>query len=321
MVPEPDAGQGRQPSDPVEGSLQIEEAQIDDATIGINLFGRRPAEDGLRALARHGYRAVDYSAAAGRLAGDRDALAGARRLAADLGLRPAGTHFRSFGVSFLTSAEGRAAFVRDSVEDVRAAAFLGVPAVAFHLSNALEPQDGPSPEASDGATPRESHDRLAAANAEAFREAVRVAEGEGVAVALENHYRGFGERAEDLRAVAALLDSPAVGFTLDSGHAVVSGQRPADLARAMGSRLLLTHLHDNDGTADTHRPAGRAGPSGAQAGPAVVDWPALIEALRAVGYPGRNAWMLEGGTQVPGDDVEALLAAHLAAFRGMLTLA
>jgi hypothetical protein len=31
--------------------------------------------------------------------------------------------------------------------------------------------------------------------------------------------------------------------------------------------------------------------------------------------------MLEGGTQVPGDDVEALLAAHLAAFRGMLALA
>jgi sugar phosphate isomerase/epimerase len=268
---------------------------------------------------------VDYSAAAGRLAGDRDALAGARRLAADLGLRPAGTHFRSFGVGFLASAEGRAAFARDSVEDVRAAAFLGVPAVAFHVSNALEPVDGAGagapPGPRDGAGRGLSPERLAAANAAAFREAVRVAEQEGVAVALENHYRGFGERAEDLRAVAALLASPAVGFTLDSGHAVVSGQRPADLARAMGPRLLLTHLHDNDGTADTHRPAGRAGPSGARAGPAAVEWPALIEALRAVGYPRRNAWMLEGGTQVPGDDVEALLAAHIAAFRGMLALA
>src|SRR5581483_2887750 len=158
---------------------------------------------------------------------------------------------------------------------------------------------------------------LAAANAEALQPAVRVAEQEGVIVALENHCHGFGDRWEHLAAIADLLDSPATGFTLDSGHAVVAGQDPAALARRMGRRLALTHLHDNDGSADTHRPAGRSGPNGHQPG-GVVDWPALLAALQETGYPQRNVWMLEGGTQLPGDDVETLLATHLAAFQGLL---
>jgi sugar phosphate isomerase/epimerase len=139
-----------------------------------------------------------------------------------------------------------------------------------------------------------------------------------VIVALENHYKGFGERAAQLAMVADLLGSRAVGFTLDSGHAAVSGQRAEDVAREMGRRLALTHLHDNDGKGDQHRPAGRAGVNGSLAGPAVIEWKALIGALREIGYPGRNAWMLEGGTQVPGDDPETLLAQHLESFVGML---
>ncbi|MBI3973425.1 MAG: sugar phosphate isomerase/epimerase [Chloroflexi bacterium] len=272
------------------------------AVIGINHFGKRPLDETLPALARHGYGAVDYSAAAGRLAGDVDALAVARRLTRDLGLSPAATHFRSFGFAFLTPGGRRDTFLRESVEDVRVAAYLGVRAIAFHLGNDLATQPG---------VPERD---LATANAEALRPAVRVAEQEGVVVALENHCHGFGDRWEHLVAVADLLASPAVGFTLDSGHAVVAGQDPALLARRMGARLALTHLHDNHGTADTHRPAGRCGPNGEEDGAAAVDWPALIRALREVGYPERNVWLLEGGTQLPGDDVERLLAAHRACF-------
>ncbi|HEU5316798.1 MAG TPA: sugar phosphate isomerase/epimerase [Chloroflexota bacterium] len=277
--------------------------------IGINHFGKWPLEDALRAIARRGYGAVDYSAAAGRMANDPDALAAARRLTRDLGLVPAGTHFRSFGIAQLTGGEERAKFAKETVEDVRAASFLGAKAMAVHAGNALGP-------ASEGGMWSDA--ALAAANAEALRQAVRVAEQEGVTVALENHYKGFGERAAHLAMVADLLGSPAVGFTLDSGHAACSGQRPADVAREMGSRLVLTHLHDNDGKGDQHRPAGRAGPNGSLGGPAVIDWPALIGALREIGYPQRNAWVLEGGTQVPGDDPDALLGQHLACFREWL---
>ncbi len=331
-----------------QGSI-LEKVDGDGAIIGINHFGRWRLPEALRALARHGYRAVDYSAAAGRLAGDADALATVRRLTRDLGLRPAATHFRSFGFSFLAPAERYQAFCHQSVEDVRVAAYLGAPAIAFHLGNDLgggtdvaehdpsrtrelpqrqgsrwrhrfEPVGGavPAVETAGQAGSRTLVEALAAANAEALRPAVQVAEQEGVVVALENHCHGFGDRWEHLAAVADLLGSPAVGFTLDSGHAVVAGQDPARLARQMGLRLALTHLHDNDGTADTHRPAGRSGPNGEQAGGAVVDWPALIRALQEVRYPERNHWILEGGTQVPGDDVDRLLAAHLASFSALL---
>jgi hypothetical protein len=81
---------------------------------------------------------------------------------------------------------------------------------------------------------------------------------------------------------------------------------------------VLTHLHDNDGTADQHRPAGRRGPNGALPGGGSIDWAALVGALRDAGYPERNAWVLEGGTQLPGDEVGPLLAAHIGAFAGVL---
>jgi sugar phosphate isomerase/epimerase len=86
----------------------------------------------------------------------------------------------------------------------------------------------------------------------------------------------------------------------------------------MGQRLWLTHLHDNDGARDTHRPAGRAGANGSEDGPAAIEWAGLLAALREIGYPQRNVWMLEGGTQIPGDDPETLLGSHLAAFVGKL---
>lgn len=277
--------------------------------IGINHFGKWPLEDALRAIARAGYGAVDYSAAAGRMASDVDALSAARRLAQQLGLVPAATHFRSFGIAHLASQEERQKFAREVVEDVRAAAFLGVKAMAVHAGNALGP-------GAEGATWSDAE--LAAANADALAEGVRVAEQEGVVVALENHYRGFGQCASHLAMVADLLGSTAAGFTLDSGHAAVSGQNPADVARELGPRLALTHLHDNDGARDLHRPAGRSGVNGAAKG-GVIDWMGLIAELRRIGYLERNAWILEGGTQIPGDEPERLMAQHLESFRSMLS--
>ena len=270
--------------------------------IGINHFGKWPLDDALRAIRRHGYQAVDYSAAAGRLAVVPDALAAVRQLTRDLGLIPAATHFRSFGFAFLLPGVRRDDFLKEAVEDVRAGAFLGVPAIAFHLGNGAPPGRW----ATDA--------QLAEANAEVFRDVARVAEQEGVCIALENHCHGFGDRWEHLDAVARHLNSPAVGFTLDSGHAVVARQSPEQLARRMGHRLMLTHLHDNSGIEDQHRPAGRHGPNGDGEGGGAVDWPALIAALRDVGYPQRNVWLLEGGTQLPGDDVDRLLAAHRVCF-------
>ena len=259
--------------------------------VGINLFGRLDPLEGVRRIAAAGYAAIDYSAI-GRHATAGSPLAAALRvLASDLGLWPAALHYRSFGFDFLGSPEARQRFRAASLEDVALTAELGAPAIAFHLGN-------DQPGASD--------EELAAANAAALAPAVALAGDLGVAVALENHCHGWGDQFAHLALVAGALDAGHVGFCCDSGHAVVAGANPVTLIAAMGPRLRLIHLHSNDGRRDIHRPAGQG----------VVHWQPLLAALEQVGYTG--AMLLEGGLHLPGDDVDALLAAHLRDFRAAL---
>jgi sugar phosphate isomerase/epimerase len=259
--------------------------------VGINLFGRLDPLDGIRRIAEAGYDAIDYSAI-GRLAAPGTPLAVALRdLSAELGLRPAALHYRSFGFDFLGNAEARRRFRAQSQEDVRLTAELGAPAIAFHLGNDL-------PAATDA--------QLAAANAEALAPAVHMAGELGVGVALENHCHGWGDRFIHLALVADALAAPHVGFCCDSGHAAVARIDAPALIAAMGPRLQLVHLHSNDGQRDSHRPAGVG----------VVAWPPLLAALECAGYSG--TLLLEGGLHLPGDDVDTLLAAHLRGFRAAL---
>lgn len=258
--------------------------------IGINLFGRLDPLDGVRRIAEAGYDAIDYSAI-GRLAAPGSLLAAALRdLSAELGLRPAALHYRSFGFDFLGSADARLRFQATSQEDVRLCAELGAPAIAFHLGNDLPASDA----------------QLAAANAEALAPAVQLAGDLGVGIALENHCHGWGDRYAHLAMVTDALATTHVGFCCDSGHAAVAGIDAPELIAAMGPRLQLVHLHSNDGQRDTHRPAGDG----------VVDWPPLLAALEQVDYTG--TLLLEGGLHLPGDDVETLLAAHLRGYRAAL---
>ena len=80
---------------------------------------------------------------------------------------------------------------------------------------------------------------------------------------------------EDFDIVFGLIDSPAVGWNLDIGHANIMNNLAALLARH-GGRLINCHVHDNDGVADSHRPIGRG----------TVDWPATFRLLAASGYRG-----------------------------------
>jgi len=60
-------------------------------------------------------------------------------------------------------------------------------------------------------------------------------------------------------ALAAMLDtvdvpSKYLGVTLDVGHAKVNGEEWHAFVDEFGDRIRVCHLHDNDGTADQHRP-------------------------------------------------------------------
>jgi len=45
-----------------------------------------------------------------------------------------------------------------------------------------------------------------------------------------------------------------LGVTLDIGHAKVNGEDWGEFVTEFGHRIQVCHLHDNDGTADQHRP-------------------------------------------------------------------
>ncbi len=65
----------------------------------------------------------------------------------------------------------------------------------------------------------------------------------GLRVAVHPHHGTVVERPED---VERLLEVSDVGLCLDTGHVVVGGGDPVDLARTAGSRIVHVHLKDVD---------------------------------------------------------------------------
>ena len=97
----------------------------------------------------------------------------------------------------------------------------------------------------------------------------------GVKIALENCSDG-----DDLRFLIRTvreLALPCIGFTIDTGHAVLRGIDPAEAVSWMGDLLATTHLQDNDGARDDHLPPGCG---------STVDWPRVLGALQKASYDG-----------------------------------
>lgn len=93
------------------------------------------------------------------------------------------------------------------------------------------------------------------------REAARHAADVGVPLCVENQ-RATTTRQYNTSTpsrLATFLDDIGIGpeglgVTLDVGHAKATGVDPISFAKRFGDRIRVTHLHDNDGTADDHDP-------------------------------------------------------------------
>lgn len=99
-----------------------------------------------------------------------------------------------------------------------------------------------------------------------------------IRIGLENMPRGVfpGSRMADLARIVRNINRPAsLGLVLDTGHARISGDIHDETVAAQGL-LISTHVHDNDGRSDSHRPPGEG----------VIPWPAWFAALDAIGYSG-----------------------------------
>lgn len=129
---------------------------------------------------------------------------------------------------------------------------------------------------------REAHQIRVAAISDLAEHAARL----GVRLALEN---GTGRRGGDeepdwdgsvksIRMMIGRIGSPALGICLDTGHAILENWDNAEAARVAGDLLIALHIADNDGSGDQHRIPFAYGTQ--------VDWPAVVAAIRGVGYQG-----------------------------------
>jgi len=101
----------------------------------------------------------------------------------------------------------------------------------------------------------------------------------GITLGVENV--GYGavnmfSSIEDWVGLAEAVASPAVGLTLDVGHAVLEGFEPAAAVFAAGPRLKHVHLHSNMGKADDHLRLDRGS----------IDFGPVIQAMRQIGFAG-----------------------------------
>ena len=150
---------------------------------------------------------------------------------------------------------------------VRGTALLGAPYFVIHC---IMPFGENNPE---------HKEELWQMNVDYFSRLCKVAEEVGVTICFENlpftslPLSRWNETLEFVR----LMNTPAMKMCLDTGHASVYGDSPADAVRAIGKDLLATlHVHDNDGHGDLHwRP-----------GEGVIDWTDFTKALHEIGFEG-----------------------------------
>jgi sugar phosphate isomerase/epimerase len=116
---------------------------------------------------------------------------------------------------------------------------------------------------------------------------MEIVEAAGMRYAMEAHpYRHVSSAASMLR-LTDRLPTPALGMNFDPSHMFPCGDMPQLAIRELGTRVFHCHFSDNDALTNAHwRP-----------GQGKIDWRAVMEALRDVGFDGTISIELE---DVPG---------------------
>jgi len=129
---------------------------------------------------------------------------------------------------------------------------------------------------------------------EALRELAPEAEARGVVIAIENVWNGFLLSPVEMRDLIDRVNSPWVGVYLDVGNVVKLGF-PQDWIDILGQRIVRIHLKDFK--ADVGNLSGFCPLTEGD-----VDWPAVMVALKRVGYDGPLTYETYGGT----DDLDEI---------------
>jgi 3-oxoisoapionate decarboxylase len=122
-----------------------------------------------------------------------------------------------------------------------------------------------------------------------FREAAQMAEGEGVRLAVENH---FDFTTDELADLIDRVNSAYFGMCFDTGNALRIGDDPVESVRLLSRHIYATHTKDV-------KPIYGVSPKEwyffacVPVGQGVINMPGLIDALLATGYEGLFAIELD----------------------------
>jgi L-ribulose-5-phosphate 3-epimerase len=130
----------------------------------------------------------------------------------------------------------------------------------------------------DAAQPRMSYADALHRTLEALSVLRHEAEARAVAIALENVWNRFLLSPVEAADLIDRVNSPYVGFYLDTGNVLAYGY-PEDWIATLGGRIVRVHVKDYD----VQKP-GSAG--FCRLGEGSVNWPAVIRALTGCGYDG-----------------------------------
>jgi sugar phosphate isomerase/epimerase len=217
-----------------------------------------------------------------------DHYASLREYAKGLGLSFSQIHAPLRPAYYADQTEYNEKYYKTQESSIVACAALGTPHAVFHM---LQP---PLERYSDQYQ-REGE----LLNIEFFGRMMPLLEKYGVQVCLENLFGittlpsddydySLNSRTQDLLRVIdsynALFGKERFVGCVDTGHALVMGQNPAEMIRALGHRLRCLHVADNDGRRDQHYLPYMG----------KIDWPDVMSALKEINYQGSFSFEADG---------------------------
>jgi len=156
--------------------------------------------------------------------------------------------------------------------------------------------------------PEESKEAEWENNLNMYRNWIPEAKKHGVKICLENLffyydldiYEGTCSNVSEVCMYIDTLNREAgedvFGFCLDIGHAVATGANLYQYIVALGKRLTVLHIHDNDGNCDSHMiPYTQMDRRGKRLR---IDWEKMIRGLKEIGYEGPLCFESAHGVEV-----------------------
>ena len=132
---------------------------------------------------------------------------------------------------------------------------------------------------------------------EAVKTCADACEAAGVVYSIEPHPYAYAANTSGCLRLLEQVDSPTLGVNFDPSHTFPVGDFPNISVYQLGNRIKHVHVSDNDAVTNVHwRP-----------GQGKIDWVAMFQALKDVGYDGVVSIELEdvpgvsrGGADAPG---------------------